>query len=269
MFSEITSAFLTTSGATVSTAGGKFRQPATFTLEQRSAAAAAAGFTAIGASAGDTIPARLPCPVRELEWFDLTQPDWRALDHMLAMADMLMTVRRLHTGSAFTEGTGAGSECMVLGALAERCAAHGLIVCVEPVAFGRIRTLAGVRRMIAGAGPHANIGVLYDTWQQWRTAGALEVPEPGTVASVQVSGVSPVTTASPLHDAMRRMLPGHGVAVPQTRALLAALAAQGYAGPLCAEVPSAAFRRRRDPALFAREVMASLNQVMPREEMTA
>lgn len=257
MLNEIASAYLTTSGAV-------FGQSPRHSVMQRAMSAARAGFGSIGCCDLEDVPASLPVPVRELEWFDLTQPDWDTARRMFATADRIGTVRRIHAGSAYRT-PGNAPESRVLRDLAIMAAGHGLTVCVEAVAFGRIPAIEGICQVIREAG-QPNAGLLLDIWHMRRTHGRIWIPRDVPIASVQIAGTDPRQSASmvrsvALHDAMWRTLPDSEPYAAEISAFCRDLLATGYDGPVCAEIPMHTFRMSRDCDGMAGAAYRSLSSV--------
>jgi sugar phosphate isomerase/epimerase len=224
-----------------------------------------AGFASVGASDLDAMPRKhhlptLYTPVTELEWFDLSRPEWEVADKLMAIADRLGTVRRLNVGSCHYLSN--GGEINALQCIAQRAAYHGVKVVVEPVAFGAFPTLESVMGLIAKAGGE-NMSLLYDTWQVYRTERKLPFVDASAIGAIQVAGSYATQTDDARYDAMRRCLPHLGVDVMDITSFLSGTFADGYDGPVCVEIPSEIeWSGQVPPLMWARASYDSLTEII-------
>jgi sugar phosphate isomerase/epimerase len=252
---ELGCSYLTLSGST-------FGKPPEHGLIERSHTALQGGFSFMGASDLDVMPkhhTRLYSRVRELEWFDLSHPEWEKADKLFKMADKLGNVARLNVGSCHSM---TGLEVNSLRCIAKRAAFHGVTVAVEPVAFGGFPTLDSVMGLIADAGGE-NMRLLYDTWHVHRTERKLPLVDASSVAAIQVAGSYATETGNTQHDAMRRSLPHLGVDVADITSFLSGMFADGYDGPVYVEIPSEYYRSGQvAPVPWARAAFDSITGIV-------
>jgi len=179
-------------------------------------------------------------PATEIEWFDLTQPNWDALQWWVA--DYLGTVKRIKVGSAFTD-VPTGYEATNLRTLASMAGDHGIKVAVEPVAWGAFPTVDSVMALMSDAGG-SNMGLVYDTWQVWRSESKFPQVDIGALASVEISANDPLfDTYRSSVAGMNRALPSKGDNTEQLTMWLGGLFAEGYTGPIGVETPRRPFRQ--------------------------
>ena len=207
---NVTASFLTLSGSTVGHAPKH-------NLLERSQVADHFGFAGIGACADElaglsrktlyALAGTLPCPVTELEWFDLAAPTKHCAKTLFDAADAF-GVHRVNVGVCGTDWSPRKVRT-VLRYFAEEAATHALEVAVEPVAFGGLWDPREVMEIIDAAG-QPNVGLLLDTWQMTYALHdcvvSFEIPWE-RVAEVQLAGSW--RQGHDRHCAMERCLPGH------------------------------------------------------------
>lgn len=237
MGNEVASSFLTLAGC-------RFQQGPYHPPDRRAAAAAAAGFDGMGVSDADLPwePHPTACPVTEIEWLNLSDPDWLKLERLWHIADTLGTVRRIHAGST-TERTGAEPEA--LRKLADLAGERGIKVAVEPVVFGGIPRYCHVLDLIDGIGRPPGVGLLYDTFQVYRNERKLPFVQPNLITSIQVAGTPVREFRDPFQACMNRELPQSGKDAADVESFIDTMLAAGYDGPVAAEIPHARYRNRR------------------------
>jgi len=270
---EIICSYLTLSGAL-------FGYPPAYSLPERSEAAFRAGFSGIGATVSDySQRTNLSVPVRELEWADLSRPEWESINTLFRFAESLGTVRQINAGSC---GTITGGEANNLRTLAHIAGDHGIKVAIEPVSFGGFKTLDSVMKLIKEAGGE-NMGVLYDVWHVYRASGDLPFMDASAIASIQLSGnfrdYWPGNSQKPKWpawewardypsnlartDAMNRTFPTTGVSHFYVAEFLRDVLADRYAGPVSAEIPTELLRENEITCeIMARAAYNSVTRVM-------
>lgn len=234
-------------------AGSVYGQPPVHSMSERAEAAMHAGFLTMGACVADSAKcAYFPSTISELEFVDLTHPNWDEVESLWYFADRLGSIKRLKCGSVTppdnsrkNEGYPSGMvpEANNLRVLAQQAADHGIKVCVEPVAWGSLPTLDMVLRCMAEAGGQ-NMCIMYDTWQVYRTEGKLPFIDASAIGAVEISGSHTITEIDARSAAMNRLFPEYGVEYPDLINFLTALWADGYQGPINIEVPSRLTRER-------------------------
>jgi 4-hydroxyphenylpyruvate dioxygenase len=249
------------------------------TLEEKLAAAAAAGFDAVELFENDLIGSPLrPAEVRELAaelglGIDLYQPfrDFEAvpaerLERNLARAEAkfavmdelgadLMLVCSNVSAAAIDDDALAAAQ---LAALAERAAAHGIRIAYEALAWGRhVDTFDHAWRIVERAG-HPALGTCLDTFHILSRgsdpAGIRDIP--GEKLFFLQLADAPYMAMDVLQwSRHHRCFPGQG-GLDVAAVLHAALDA-GYRGPLSLEVFNDVFRAA-DPDRMAVDAMRSL-----------
>lgn len=223
--------------------GSVFRDPPQFTVAERSYSAFKAGFTSIGMAYGET-PTRssLIVPVTELEWVDLTHPNWDEITGAWWLTDHLGTVERIKAGCALGSDA-TGYEAANLRTLARMAGDHGIKVVVEPVSWGAFPTVDSVMSLMSDAGGQ-NMSLVFDAWQVWRSESKFPQVDVSALGSVEISGNDPQFDTYRSNVAgMNRALPNKGDNTAQLTAWLADTLADGYNGPIGVEVPRRPFRQ--------------------------
>ena len=225
---DLIAAFLTLSGAPA-------MKPARFPFAERVAAAAAAGYAAIGLDSADYAASREAghsdaemrkvlddhgIRVAELEfvadWLDDQHQPPRARkieDRLYAAADAF-GARHLNAGTFLSPGALPDLEIAAdrFAALCDRADAHGLQVALEFLPWTAIPDAATAWE-IARLADRANGGVLVDSWHYFRGAAdpgqLLEIP-PHRIVVIQFDDADAYDGGDLLEDTMKRRLPGEG-----------------------------------------------------------
>jgi sugar phosphate isomerase/epimerase len=255
---NVTASFLTLSGSTVG------HQPR-HNLVERSQVAQQFGFEGIGACADElsglskatmsAIAATLPCPVTELEWFDLGAPAKHCAKTLFDAADAF-GAHRVNVGVCHDWSPRKGR--IVLRNFAEEAETHGIDVAVEPVAFGALWDPREVMAVIDSTGQR-NVGLLLDTWQMTYAmhdaVSSFEVPW-NRISEVQLAGS--YRQGHTMHCAMERCLPGHKGDESDVLSWYQQFRAHHPLLPVSVEVTSTTLRKQKLP-VTAGMVMAALD----------
>lgn len=149
-------------------AGSAHGEPPRYSALERAKAAAAHGIKAIGIRLDEPLdPAILDyVTVPEAEWLDLSRQITPKEDLTLGVLAYDYGLKRINVGLCDRETIWWQAETHLM-AIVSAAKRHGLTVCVEPVAFGGIRTLDNVVRLIKHAGywDDPSVGICYDLWQ--------------------------------------------------------------------------------------------------------
>lgn len=226
---ELIASYYTLSGAPVG-------QPARFSLEARVAAAAAAGFTAIGLAVEDYLACRerglSPATLRhiladsgivvaELEfltnWWrdDVVGKQARLLEDQLYAAADVFGARHMNVGSLGGKGTLPALEDVAeqFAALCDRATQHGLLVALEFLPWSDISD-ARVAWDIVRQADRGNGGILIDSWHYFRGAAdptQLRAIPADRVVAIQFDDADALPVGGWLEDTtQRRRLPGEG-----------------------------------------------------------
>ena len=255
---DVIAAYYTLSGAAANT-------PARFSAVDRIAAAAAAGYGAVGLFADDLdrwgpvgeirrVADDHGVSVAELEFLVNWSVEGQAAhesriveDRLYALADTFGS-RHLNVGIREAKHEVAPLEVVAerFAALCDRAAAHGLKVAFEFMPFRAIDTLVAAWDMVRLA-DRPNGGIVLDAWHWFRGT-----PDLGMIASVPADRISVVQlcdghaepVGSLIEDTLdHRLLPGEGAW--DLCALLGALGAHGVQAPVSVEILSADLRRRQ------------------------
>jgi sugar phosphate isomerase/epimerase len=226
---DLIASYYTLSGAPVG-------HPARFSLEERVAAAAAAGFAAIGLAVEDygacrdrglsnaalrRLLADSGITVAELEfltnWWHDDELGRRArlIEEQLYMAADAFGARHLNVGSIGVRGTlpPLGVITDHFAALCDRAARHGLLVALEFLPWSDIGD-AGTAWEIVRQAARDNGGILIDTWHYFR--GAADPAQVRAIpaerfCAIQFDDANAVQIGGFLEDTtQRRRLPGEG-----------------------------------------------------------
>ncbi|MEU4673448.1 sugar phosphate isomerase/epimerase [Amycolatopsis sp. NPDC023774] len=239
----------------VTLSGAGFTEPARFSLADRCAAAAGAGFTGIGLHANDLSASSASDPIRrhglelvEIEflsgWALGTDPAAVASteERAFALADQV-GARYLSAGEY---QPGPLNFARAAAALRERCvraAVHGLRIAVEPFPWSAIRDVPTALHLLELADA-PNAGLLVDTWHFFAAGGRIpdlaRIP-PELILAVQLND-GPSTVSGDLLTVSRntRLLPGDGTF--DLRSVIRVLSESGYEGVYTAEIGNPAFR---------------------------
>jgi sugar phosphate isomerase/epimerase len=226
---DLIASYYTLSGAPVG-------QPARFSFDERVAAAAAAGFAAIGLAVEDysacrdrglspadlrRILADCGITVAELEflthwWHDGEQGQRaRLIEEQLYAAADTFGARHLNVGSIGGRGTLPALEVVAeqFAALCDRAARHGLLVALEFLPWSDIDDAGTAWTIVRQAG-RANGGILIDSWHYFRgTADPAQVRAipAAHFCAIQFDDADAVQVGGMLEDTtQRRRLPGEG-----------------------------------------------------------
>lgn len=238
-------------------------EPPRFSFAERVAAAAAAGFAAIGTQPADVAQCRASgisaaemktildahgIGVAELEFL----LDWarggergaaarQAEEEFYRMADIFQP-RHLNVGD-LGGGTLDAPELVAerFAAVCDRAAEHGLLVAIEFLPWTPIPDVAAAWSIARAAG-RPNGGVLVDAWHYFRgTADAdmLRAVPPAAIIAVQLDDADAQVVGDLAEDTVwRRRLPGHGAF--DLLGLLRLLDGMGVRVPISVEILSAA-----------------------------
>jgi sugar phosphate isomerase/epimerase len=225
---DLIAAFLTLSGAPA-------MRPSRFPFADRVAAAAAAGFAAIGLDSLDYAASREAghsdtemrsvldghgIRVAELEfvadWLDEAHlpPRARKTEERLYAAADAFGARHLNAGTFFAPDELPPLDIVAerFGALCDRAEAHGLRVALEFLPWTAIPDAATAWEIVELAG-RENGGVLVDSWHYFRGAADPEqvrtIP-PHRVVVIQFDDADDYKGGDLLEDTMKRRLPGEG-----------------------------------------------------------
>lgn len=225
---DLIAAYLTLSGAP------PFK-PARFPFAERVAAAAAAGFAAIGLDSRDYAALRAAghsdaemravlddhgLRVAELEfvadWLDEPHhpPRARQSEERLYAAADAFGARHINVGTMLPPGALPDFEIVaeLFAELCDRADAHGLRVALEFLPWTAIPD-AGTAWMIVELAGRGNGGVLVDSWHYFRGAadpGQLRTIPPHRVVAIQFDDADAYAGGDLLEDTMKRRLPGEG-----------------------------------------------------------
>lgn len=225
---DLIAAYLTLSGAPVD-------QPARFPFAERVAAAAAAGFSAIGLDSRDYAACRAAghsdaemrtvlddhgIRVAELEfvidWLDDAQNGERARkseERFYAAADAF-GARHLNAGTLLGHEELPPLQIVAehYGALCDRADAHGLRVALEFLPWTAIPDATTAWEITRLAG-RSNGGILVDSWHYFRGAAdpaQLRAIPPERIVVIQFDDADAECAEDMFADTMRRRLPGEG-----------------------------------------------------------
>jgi sugar phosphate isomerase/epimerase len=225
---DLIAAFLTLSGAPAF-------KPARFPFAERVAAAAAAGFAAIGLDSRDYAECRAGghsdtemrtvlddhgIRVAELEfvadWLDEPHlpPRTRQSEERLYAAADAFGARHINVGTMLPPGDLPDFAIVAerFAALCDRADAHGLRVALEFLPWTAIPDAATAWEIAELAG-RANGGVLVDSWHYFRGAadpGQLRTIPPHRIVVIQFDDADEYAGGDLLEDTMKRRLPGQG-----------------------------------------------------------
>lgn len=225
---DLIAAYLTLSGAPAF-------KPARFPFAERVAAAAAAGFAAMGLDSHDyaasranghsdaemrTVLADHGMRVAELEFV----ADWlngarhpggvsHSEERLYAAADAF-GARHINVGTMLPPGELPDFETVAerFADLCDRAIAHGLRVALEFLPWTAIPDAATAWQIVELAG-RENGGVLVDSWHYFRGAAdpaQLRTIPPNRVVVIQFDDADAYTGGDLLEDTMKRRLPGEG-----------------------------------------------------------
>jgi len=126
--------------------------------------------------------------------------------------------------------------------LCDRAREHGLLVHLEFMPFSEVRDVSVAEQVVTGAG-RENGGILFDTWHHFRS-GAPDAAIPARrVIGIQINDAPTRPEADPIEETShRRLLPGEGDI--DLAGLMARLAAGGCRAPIGVEVFSDALATR-------------------------
>lgn len=233
-----------TTSSYLTLAGNEHGKMPRFTALERARAAHVIGIPSIGVLWNEPLDLEILryVTVPEAEWFDLSEPltlEKRAA--LMTLADWYgVTMIKAGVCDASTPPWEAAANLAQLVTEAER--RGGLVVAVEPVAWGSVPSLSGVISMMESAGVADNhhAGVCYDLWQIQRgTVPGNMLPEM-SIAKVEVSGVTCPEPDDLISDAMNRPLVSDSeVDIPRW---LNQIQDRGFTGPVTYEVPNAELR---------------------------
>lgn len=223
--------------------GARFDEPARFTALERAKAAHRAGFRSIGLEYNDptlTSDVLDYVSVPELEWLNV---DRRLSDDTLN--DVVKVVLTMQA-TRINAGVGIGTSSPVplrevtanVCALADALSPYGVMVCMEPIAFGWLPRVSDVRDIVRNAN-RDNVGLLLDIFQVHAdTSWNHDTIDTSMIAEVQLAGVPdtyPDDTHGRFMAAMDRpMIKDSRVNV---RDWLTHLIDRGYRGPVSYETP--------------------------------
>lgn len=235
-------------------AGASYGQPAQHDPLDRARAASSAGITSIGVDLHEPVtPAILRyVSVPETEWIDLAdEPPPGDIARLLHLINDY-GVTRVNVGVCDTATHEVAARNLQLLA-----AKVNITIAVEPVAFGNLRTIADIQRVLKLA-EVPTAGLLYDMWQVQTEYFAIP---PANIAEIQLSGIqrdgiarTDVRSAS--QD--RALLTESVISIP---AWLTELHTAGVTAPVSYEVPRAAWRAMPSCEAVAREVTMDLTQI--------
>lgn len=226
---DLIAAYLTLSGAPAF-------KPARFTFAERVAAAAAAGFAAIGLDSRDYAASRAEghsdaemrtvlddhgIRVAELafvsDWLDETHnpPRARQSEERLYAAADAFGARHINVGTMLPLGDLPDFDIVAerFASLCDRAGAHGLRVALEFLPWTAIPDAATAWEIVELAG-RENGGVLVDSWHYFRGAAdprQLRTIPPHRVVVIQFDDADAYGGGDLLEDTMKRRLPGEGV----------------------------------------------------------
>lgn len=236
--SDITLSMLTLRGA-------RFDQAARFTALQRAKAAHDAGFTSIGLEYNDPT---LTSDV--LDWVRVPELEWLNVDRRLpddTLSDVVKVVLSLQS-TRINAGVGIGtSDPMPLRdvtrnvcELADALMPYGVMVAMEPIAFGWLPRVNDVITIVRNAG-RENVGLLLDVFQvhadkSWNHDSI----NPSMIAEVQLAGTMD-TYPSDSHDCFMAAMDRPSLANSDmpVKPWLDNLMNRGYHGPISYELPHA------------------------------
>jgi sugar phosphate isomerase/epimerase len=251
---DLIASYFTLSGAGVG-------QPARFTFTERVAAAAAAGFSALGMQLQDYDDNRAAglsdadmrqilndhgvC-VAEIEFlFDWTRGDEQGRrsrdieDRLYRLSDVFES-RHLNVGEIVADPLDSiDAVAERFGGVCDRAARHGLLVAIEFLPWSSIPDAATAWEIARRADRH-NGGVLVDAWHHFRGAADPEMLRaiPGDrVFAIQLDDADAEPVGAPFEDTMlRRRLPGEGAF--DLTGLIRLLDEMGVTAPLSVEILS-------------------------------
>jgi len=251
---DLIASYYTLSGAGVG-------QPARFSFAERVAAAAAAGFSAIGLQVDDYAACRAAglsdadlrailddhgIQVAEVEFlFDWCRGDERATfarsveDRLYAMADAF-GARHMNVGDINPAGEHVPLSIVAerFAALCDRAAAHGLLVAIEFLPWTDIPDAQSAWEIARLAG-RRNGGLLVDAWHYFRgstDAAQLRAVPADHVVAVQLDDAGAEPVGESYEDTLRRRLPGEGAF--DLVGLIRLLDEMGVQAPLSVEIIS-------------------------------
>lgn len=258
---NITASYLTLCGST-------FGEPPRHKIFERSQAAFDHGFAGIGVCDHELsrmtvtqmrqVAAWMPCPVTELEWFDLARPDKHCASTLFAAADAF-GARRVNVGICHGDFS-FGKVVRTLRGFAGQAATHGLDVAVEPVAFGPMWSPIQVMDLIREV-DQPNVGLLFDTWHMNYALNDSQVsfmPDWPKVAEVQLAGAW--HNGHSRKAAMQRCLPGHWQDSSGAASWYRLFRQHAPQVPISIEVTNGALRTN-ELGVTAAYAMSSLNQI--------
>jgi len=247
---DLTASYYTLSGAPVF-------EPARHPFADRVAAAAAAGFTGLGTTVEDVaaiaaaglsragmreVLAEHGVEISELEGLGAWERgESRDVEEELYELADAFGARRLNVGVIELDGAAPVPRDELVARFAELCdraAEHDVVVGLEPLVLGSLRTPAEAAAVVAEAA-RPNGGVLLDSYHLFRGPGPLEdllagiVPE--QVVAVQINDALAEPRGSVFDDCCAyRLVPGEGE--QPLVAFLAALGRMGVSAPIAVEL---------------------------------
>jgi sugar phosphate isomerase/epimerase len=228
--------------------GARFDQPARFTALERAKAAHDAGFTSIGLEYNDpTLTSDVLdwVNVPELEWVNVDRPvPDDVLNDVIKVALMLQSTR-------INVGVGIGTDSPVpehdvvrnVTAFADALSPYGMMVALEPIAFGWLPRVAEVCKIVRLA-DRPNLGLLLDifhvhadpTWTHENVPASM-------IAEVQLAGV-PMVYPEGKHGRFMAAMDRPSLAdsrMPVKPWLDHLINDRGYTGPVSYELPHAVY----------------------------
>jgi sugar phosphate isomerase/epimerase len=253
---DLIAAYYTLAGAAANT-------PARFTAADRIAAAARAGYPAVGLGADDLdrwgpigdvahFAADHGVAVTELEFLVNWSVDGAPAEASRAQEDRLYRMADVfgsrHINVGIREGHGEMAPIDVVaerfGAVCDRAADHGLLVGFEFMPFRALDTAARAWDLVRLA-DRPNGGIILDAWHWFRGTpdlGMLDAIPPERISVVQLCDGHPEPVGSLMEDTLdHRLLPGEGAW--DLVGLLQRLRDLGVRAPVSVEILSAELRQ--------------------------